>query len=33
MGASTTMNAAVGPETCTLEPPSSATMKPATIAV
>jgi hypothetical protein len=33
MGARMTMNAAVGPVTCVREPPSSATTKPATIAV
>ena len=33
MGARMTMNAAVGPVTWCFDPPSSATMKPATIAV
>ena len=33
MGASTTTKAAVGPETCTREPPSTAMTAPATMAV
>lgn len=33
MGASSTMKAAVGPTTCSREPPKTAEMKPATMAV
>jgi hypothetical protein len=33
IGARITTNAAVGPETCTRDPPSSAITKPPTIAV
>jgi len=33
IGASTTTNAAVGPVTCVIEPPRSATTAPATMAV